>query len=57
MAILGSGRRRVIQSWPEPVIRIDAISFATEPMDMRVGTKTPFARVVAVFAAAEPHCA
>ncbi|MBB4868290.1 transposase [Pseudomonas nitritireducens] len=39
------------------MIRIDAIWLATEPMDMRAGTDTALARVVAVFGAAKPHCA
>ena len=43
--------------WARPVIRIDSIWLATEPMDMRAGTETALARVVAVFGAAKPHCA
>nr|WP_162884212.1 IS66 family insertion sequence element accessory protein TnpB [Pseudomonas sp. phDV1] len=39
------------------MIRIDSIWLATEPMDMRAGTDTAMARVVAVFGAAQPHCA
>ncbi|KDD66149.1 hypothetical protein ABH912_005422 [Pseudomonas sp. BT76 TE3572] len=39
------------------MIRIDAIWLATDPMDMRAGTETALARVVAVFGAAQPHCA
>ena len=39
------------------MIRIDAIWLATEPMDMRAGTETALARVIAVFGAAQPHCA
>ena len=39
------------------MIRIDTIWLATEPMDMRAGTDTALARVVAVFGAAQPHCA
>ena len=39
------------------MIRIDSIWLATEPMDMRAGTKTVLARVVAVLGAAKPHCA
>lgn len=31
------------------MIRIDSIWLATEPMDMRAGTDTAMARVVAVF--------
>ena len=38
------------------MIRIDSIWLATEPMDMRAGTETALARVVAVFGAAKPHC-
>ena len=57
MASLGSGRLRTIYQWPSPVIRIDAIWLATEPMDMLAGTETALARVVAVFGAAKPHCA
>lgn len=37
------------------VIRIDAIWLATEPLDMRAGTETALARVVAVFGIARPH--
>ena len=39
------------------MIRIDAIWLATEPMDIRAGTETALARVIAVFGAAKPHCA
>jgi transposase len=37
------------------VIRIDALWLATEPLDMRAGTQSALARVVAVFGAARPH--
>jgi transposase len=37
------------------VIRIDALWLATEPLDMRAGTDTALARVVAVLGAARPH--
>ncbi len=37
------------------VIRIDARWLATEPLDMRAGTESALARVVAVFGAARPH--
>lgn len=37
------------------MIRIDSIWLATEPIDMRAGTDTALARVVAVFGAAQPH--
>lgn len=37
------------------MIRIDSIWLATEPLDIRFGTETALARVVAVFdAAAQP---
>ena len=39
------------------MIRFDAIWFATEPMHMRAGTESALARVVAVFGAAQRHCA
>jgi transposase len=39
------------------MIRIDSIWLTTEPMDMRAGTETALARVIAVFGAAQPHCA
>jgi len=38
-----------------PMIRIDALWISTEPLDMRAGTETALARVVAVFGAARPH--
>ena len=37
------------------MIRVDRIWHATEPLDMRAGTETVLARVVAVFGAAKPH--
>jgi len=37
------------------MIRIDAAWLAVEPLDMRAGTDTALARVVAVFGAAVPH--
>ena len=39
------------------MIRIDAVWLATAAMDMRAGTDTALARVVAVFGAAHPHTA
>jgi transposase len=36
------------------VIRIDAVWLAITPMDMRAGTETALARVVAVFGATQP---
>lgn len=38
------------------MIRIYAIWLALEPLDMRAGTETALARVIAVFGAAKPHC-
>ena len=37
------------------LIRIDAAWLAVTPIDMRAGTDTALARVVAVFGAAHPH--
>lgn len=37
------------------MIRVEQIWLAVEPMDMRAGTETALARVVAVFGAARPH--
>ena len=37
------------------MIRIDAAWLATVPLDMRAGTDSALARVVAVFGAAQPH--
>jgi transposase len=37
------------------VIRLEAVWLATAPLDMRAGTDTALARVVAVFGAARPH--
>lgn len=39
------------------VIHIDSVWLAISPMDMRAGTETALARVVAVFGAALPHTA
>ncbi len=39
------------------MIRIDAIWLSSVPLDMRAGTDTALARVVAVFGAARPHTA
>ena len=39
------------------MIRVDAAWFAVEPLDMRAGTESALARVVAVFGAARPHTA
>lgn len=37
------------------MIRIEAVWLATAPLDMRAGTDTALARVIAVFGAAQPH--
>jgi transposase len=37
------------------MIRIDAVWLSAAPLDMRAGTDTALARVVAVFGAARPH--
>lgn len=37
------------------MIRVDAIWLSVQPLDMRAGTDTALARVVAVFGAAHPH--
>ena len=37
------------------MIRVDALWLACEPFDMRAGTETALARVVAVFGEARPH--
>lgn len=50
------GRRlRGVAARVAAVIRVDAIWLATEPLDMRAGTETALARVVAVFGVARPH--
>jgi transposase len=38
-----------------PVIRVDAVWLACEPLDMRAGTETALGRVVKVFGEARPH--
>ena len=37
------------------MIRIEAVWLAVEPLDMRAGTESALARVVAVFGEARPH--
>jgi transposase len=37
------------------MIRIEVVWLCTTPLDMRAGTDTALARVVAVFGAARPH--
>lgn len=55
MAGQRSWRLRCLAARVAAVIRIDAIWLATEPLDMRAGTETALARVVAVFGLARPH--
>lgn len=38
-------------------VEAELVAAFTQPMDMRAGTDTALARVVAVFGAAKPHCA
>ncbi len=57
MASLRSRGLSAIYPGCRSVIRIDAIWLATELMDMRAGSETTSARVIAVFGAAKPHCA
>jgi transposase len=37
------------------LIRVDAVWLAVQPLDMRAGTESALARVVAVFGEARPH--
>jgi transposase len=37
------------------VIRVDAVWLAVEPLDLRAGTESALAKVVAVFGSARPH--
>ena len=39
------------------MIRVEAVWLSVEPLDMRAGTESALARVVAVFGAAQPHTA
>ncbi len=39
------------------MIRVEAVWLSVEPLDMRAGTESALARVVAVFGAARPHTA
>lgn len=41
--------------WADPVIRVDAVWLAVEPVDMRAGGDRLLARVVQVFGAAQSH--
>jgi transposase len=48
-------RVRDLDARAAALIRLDAVWLAIEPFDMRAGTETALARVVAVFGAAKPH--
>ena len=48
-------RMRSLDARAAAVIRVDALWLAVEPLDMRAGTESALARVVAVFGAARPH--
>jgi transposase len=37
------------------MIKVEAVWLAVQPLDMRAGTESALARVVAVFGAARPH--
>ena len=55
MASVGRGAVRPDAARAVAVIRIDAAWLATAPLDMRAGTDTALARVIATFGAAHPH--
>ena len=55
MACVGRGAVRPDAARAVAVIRIDAAWLATAPLDMRAGTDTALARVIATFGAAHPH--
>ena len=55
MASVGRGAVRPDAARVVAVIRIDAAWLATAPLDMRAGTDTALARVIATFGAAHPH--
>ncbi len=55
MAGVGCGAVRPDAARTAAVIRIDAAWLATAPLDMRAGTDTALARVIATFGAAQPH--
>ena len=46
MARIGRSRVRCLAERLAPMIRVEAVWLATEPMDMRAGTDTALARVV-----------
>ena len=55
MARFGDRRAGHLDARAVALIRLDAVWLAVEPLDMRAGTETALARVVAVFGAAKPH--
>ena len=55
MAAVGECAVRALDARVVAVIRVEAIWLACEPLDMRAGTETALARVVAVFGEARPH--
>ena len=55
MASVGRGAVRPDGARAVAVIRSDAAWLATAPLDMRAGTDTALARVIATFGAAHPH--
>ena len=55
MAGVGGCRVRGLAARVAAVIRVEAVWLAVEPLDMRIGTESALARVVAVFGAAHPH--
>lgn len=55
MASVGRGAVRPDAARVVAVIRIDAAWLATAPLDMRAGTDTALARVIATFGAAHPY--
>lgn len=50
-----TGRSGHLAARVASVLRIEAIWLTVDPLDMRAGTDTALARVVAVFGAARPH--
>jgi hypothetical protein len=55
LADRGRSRMRAVAARAAQVIRVDAIWLAVQPLDMRAGSDTLLAQVVAVFGAAQPH--
>jgi hypothetical protein len=55
MADERDGRLCELDGSDSQMIRINAAWLATAPLDMRAGTDTALARVIAIFGAAQPH--